>query len=240
MIKEIEKYLNKDTEGGGRLKFFNKVLSFNGDISTKRLLNIGAGRDFLLEKFIGKGCEVIERDTVLESPLLLKKRGASFCVCCDARALPFENNTFDIATSFCVLHHIWPIEESVNELLRVTHGNIHFNEPNCFALTRIGLLFPGPLKHRLKRFYSGDLSRSPYEDTINPYFFKRIVSSAGGECVDLSFQMNSWIPKKSRNIKKFLRIINLILVVLVPLASTHFDAVIMKKQNNSGNNGYSY
>jgi uncharacterized protein YbaR (Trm112 family) len=226
--EKIEEYLKNDIEGGGRLNFFRKVLYFNGDISNKRLLNIGAGRDYILEKFIDKGCEVIEQDIVLESLLLLKKRGASLCVCCDARKLPFVDNTFDISTSFSVLHHIWPIEEPLSELLRVTNGNIHFNEPNYFTLIRIGLLFPSPFKHRLRKFY-GASTHSPYEDSINPYLFKRIVSIEGGECVDLSFAKDSWISKQSFGVKKILRIINLILANLLELTSAHFDAVIRKK-----------
>ncbi|MBN1799623.1 MAG: methyltransferase domain-containing protein [Spirochaetales bacterium] len=227
--EKIEEYLENDSEGGGRLAFFRKVLSFNGDISAKRLLNIGAGRDYLLEKFLDKGCEVIEQDIVLESLVLLKNRGARLCVCCDARKLPFADNAFDMATSFNVLHHIWPVQEPVGELLRVTNGNIHCNEPNYFALIRLGLVFPGPLRRRLKKFYAGGRNHSPYEDSINPYLFKRIVAIAGGVCADLAFAKDSWIAKQSFGVKKILRIINLILVNIVSLTSAHFDAVIRKK-----------
>ena len=193
-LPQIEKYLKNDNEGGGRLQFFDE------------------------------GCEVIEQDIILESLLLLKNRGASFCVCSDARSLPFANNTFDIATSFGVLHHIWPIEQTIAEWLRVTSGNVHFNEPNYFALTRAALLLPSPIKRKLKQYCLGDYSHSPYEDTINPYLFKKIA-----KVIYLSFPRSSWISSQSKGIKKVLRMINLLLVNLFPLMSSHFDTVIKKK-----------
>ncbi len=228
--ENVEECLRNDADNRHRLQFFNRVVSFCNDIP-KRMLNIGAGRDLLLEKFLDHGYEVVEQDILLESLLTLKKRGASFCVCCDVRALPFDDNAFDIGTSFEVLHHIQPIEEPIAELLRVISGDIHFNEPNYFALIRAAFLFPGFLKRKLKRFYQGDYVQSPYEDSINLYLFRRIVASLDGEIVDLSFNKDSWIPKQSVGVKRLLRIANLILVNLVSLASAHFDAVVIKKQN---------
>ncbi len=234
--KKIEKILFEDDAGGGRIGFFNKVLSScGGDYSNKFLLNIGAGRDFLLERFIEAGFRVIEQDIVLESLLLLKERGASFCVCSDARVLPFKDNVFHIATSFEVLHHIWPIEQPILELMRVTSGYVHLDEPNVFALTRAALLLPNPIKYRLKRFYSGDYSHSPYETCINPYAFYEIVRRHHFQLMDLSFTRSSWIPKNSRGMKKLLRRINLVLAKIFPLLSSHFRGVIKKQGNDLGN-----
>ena len=233
---KIEKYLEGDNEGGGRLKFFRRVMSFchvaGYNVKGKRLLNIGAGRDFLLEKFLDEGWDVVEQDIILESLLLLKKRGASFCVCSDARFLPFASNIFDVTTSFEVLHHIWPIEYPIAELLRVTCGNVHFNEPNYFALTRIALLLPGSIKRWLKNYYSGNLSHSPYEDSINPYLFRKIVKSNFAEIIDLSFMKSSWISNRSKGMKKVLRLVNLLLANLFPLVSSHFDSVVKKKNES--------
>jgi uncharacterized protein YbaR (Trm112 family) len=229
---KIDKYLQNDNEGGGRLNFLSTVLSLNDSTTGKRLLNIGAGRDFLLEKFLNDKCQVIEQDIVLESLLLLRKRGACFCVCSDARFLPFQDNTFDMATSFGVLHHIWPIEQPITELLRVTSGHIYFNEPNYFALTRIALLLPGPIKRRLKQFYTGDYSRSPYEDSINPYSFKKIGKNNSADVIKLSFTKSSWISSESKGIKRLLRTMNILLVNMFPLMSSHFVAVLRKAKKN--------
>ncbi|MBN1794330.1 MAG: class I SAM-dependent methyltransferase [Candidatus Omnitrophica bacterium] len=233
---KIDRFLIEDTEGGGRLRFFERVLSFcNGPIKGRRLLNIGAGRDFLLERFLDIGCGVVEQDIVLEPLYFLKKRGASFCICCDARQLPFRDDTFDITTSFGTLHHIWPIEGPVAELLRVTSGAISLNEPNFFALTRAALLFPDVIKRRLKRFYSGDYSHSPYEAVINPYAFKNIVKSFHGHIRDLSFPRSSWIAKGGRGLKRLLRAVNLCVTAVIPPTSSHFDAVIEKVKSNLNN-----
>lgn len=227
-LGKINQYLMRDIEGGGRLKFLEKVKTFNGNMANKCLLNIGAGRDYLLERFLVEDCEVVEQDIVLEPLLYLKRRGASFCICCDARDLPFDNDTFDIATAFGVIHHIWPLNIPIGELARVTRGNIHINEPNFFALTRLGLLLPGPIKRRLKKFYSGEGSHSPYEKSINPYSLDKIVTDRNCECVDLSFQKDSWIGQNSL-LKKILWMMNMLLVNLMPLFSAHFDMVFTKK-----------
>ena len=227
-LTKIDEYLEHDKEGGGRLAFFDKVKSLAGGISNKSLLNIGAGRDYLLERFLNADCRVVEQDIVLEPLVHLKQRGADFCVCCDARRLPFKDNTFDLATSFSVLHHIWPIETPVAELLRVTMGYVHFNEPNFYAFTRLGLLLPGPIKHWLKKLYSGEGSHSPFEKSIDPYSLSKIITHKNGECVDLTFQKDSWIGKND-HLKKVLWAINMIVVQTLPLFSAHFDMVIRQK-----------
>lgn len=225
----IENFLIHDKEGGGRLKFFNKVLSYSdGSLSNKYLLNIGAGRDFLLENFLEAGYKVVEQDIVLEPLFFLKERGASFCCCCDARSLPFKDDIFNVSTSFGVLHHIWPIEQSLAELLRVTFGNIHFNEPNYFAFERVAHLLPRHIEYKLKQFHSGNKSRSPYEAVINPYSLKKIVKKHPVQVIELSFPKSSWMSRKSRGIKRLLRMINLMLTRIFPIISSHFDLIIRK------------
>ncbi len=227
----IEEFLARDTEGGGRLGFLDEIRSRVGSLAGKRLLNIGAGRDFLLELLRETGGEVTEQDTVLEPLRLLKGRGAAFCICGDARQLPFKDNSFDIVTSFAVLHHIWPIDRPLAEMLRVLKpgGFAFFNEPNAYALTRAGLLLPKGLKRRLKKMYSGDDTPSPYEHSIDPFKFRRIVTRQGGRVDRLSFKRTSWISPDAAGMKKFLRTLNIAAVRLCPLASSHFSAAVCKR-----------
>lgn len=220
-----EEYLKVHDEGGGKAEFIRRTLALGG---RGRLLNIGAGPDWIMECFLEEGLEVVEQDIVLKSLLLLKSRGASFCVCCDGRTLPFADDTFDVSTAFGVLHHIWPLDEPLSELLRVTSGIIHCNEPNSLALTSAGLYLPGPLKRKLKNWYSGDYSHSPYEKSINPYAFKKIVKGCGGKIVDMHFPRSSWISGKSIGFKKWIRKLNLLLLHILPFISSHFDIVIRK------------
>ena len=228
--ESIEDFLTRDQEGGGRLGFLDEIRSRCENLEGKKLLNIGAGRDFLLERLGERGCEVIEQDTVLEPLGLLKGRGSSFCICGDARRLPFADNSFDIVTSFAVLHHIWPIEEPLAEILRVLKpgGLAFFNEPNAYALTRAALILPNALKRRLKKMYSGDDTPSPYECSINPYQFRRAVRAFGGEVADFSFKRTSWISPDARGLKRILRTVNLAAVRLFPVVSSHFSAMVRK------------
>jgi uncharacterized protein YbaR (Trm112 family)/SAM-dependent methyltransferase len=228
--ENIEEFLSRDTDNGGRLRFLDRIVSFDGSLPRKRLLNIGAGKDFILERLLRQGFEVVEQDIVLESLLLLKKRGASFCVCCDARHLPFKDNSFDVSTSLGVLHHIWPIEEPTSELLRVTSGNIHFNEPNSHALVRAALILPGFIKQRLKRMHSGSGSHSPYEEPINPRIFRRIAKRLGARITDYCLPKSSWIGPDAKGLKKFLRTIDLFAVNIFPVLSSHFDMAIRKRE----------
>ena len=230
--ERIEEFLASDCEGGGRAGFFEEIRKHCPDLSGKKLLNIGAGRDFLLERFTRAGCDVFEQDTVLEPLKLLKARGASFCVCSDARQLPFADNTFDLVTSFAVLHHIWPIEQTLAELLRVLKpgGLACFNEPNAWAITRAALVLPSLLKRKLKRFYSGDDTPSPYERSIGPLKFRRAIRANGGQIAEMSFKRTSWISPQSQGLKKFLRKVNIAAAHLLPITSSHFSALVRKQE----------
>jgi uncharacterized protein YbaR (Trm112 family) len=226
--EELEAYLDGHEEGGGKRAFVRRTLSFARDGSGKRLLNIGAGMDRIMESFLEEGYEVVEQDVVLKSLQFLKSRNAGFCVCCDGRALPFADDTFDVSTSFGVLHHIWPIEEPIGELLRTTHGIVHINEPNSMALTRAALSLPGPIKRRLKEWYSGDYSHSPYEQSISPFLFKKVVERLHGRIVDMFYPRSSWISPKATGLKKAARNANLLMLHVLPFTSSYFDAIISR------------
>lgn len=236
-LKKINNFLQNDIEGGGRLKYFEKViLNSKNLLNEKNLLNIGAGRDFLLEKYLFLGYNVIEQDVILESLIYLKQRGASFCICCDARELPFKNNSFNISTSFATLHHIWPIEKPISELLRVTNGYIHFNEPNYFSLTRVAFILPNYFRQKLKNFYSGDISHSPYEDVINPYLIKKIVQKKNAIIKEFIFTKTSWILDNNNIIKNILRKLNILFAYVFPIFSSHFNAIIYKPLSKQKSN----
>ena len=224
----IEEYLARDTDSGGRLRFLGRVLSLEGNSGGKRLLNIGAGKDLILERLLSNGFNVVEQDIILDSLLLLKQRQAGFCVCCDARALPFKDDSFDVSTSLGVLHHIWPLEEPLSELLRVTTGNVHINEPNSFASTRAALILPGFVKRRMRAIFSGDHTHSPYEQTISPMAFKRLARGLGAQVVDYQFPRSGWIRPGATGMKRVFRIIEQAAVRSIPMLSSHFEIVLRK------------
>jgi SAM-dependent methyltransferase/uncharacterized protein YbaR (Trm112 family) len=231
---KIDRFLERDREGGGRLAFLDEVERYAGGVEGKTLLNIGAGRDLLLERFLERGSFVVEVDVVLEPLVYLRERGAQLCVCCDARRLPFANDTFDFCTSFGSLHHIWPIQDAVSEMIRVTQGHVHLNEPNSFALTRLALRLPPLIRSRLKRWYSEGQSRSPYEDCISPNALRRAVKKSGGRIVRLSFPRSSWMSSDAGGLRRMVRYMNMAAVAVLPFTSSHFDAVIRRSRTAGG------
>lgn len=224
--KRIDHFLERDREGGGRPAFLDEVEHYAGGVDGKRLLNIGAGRDLLLERLLERGCHVTEVDVVLEPLLYLRERGAQSCVCCDARRLPFADNAFDVCTSFGSLHHMWPIRNALSEMLRVTDGHVHLNEPNSLALTRLALLLPRLLRSRLKRWYSEGHSRSPYEACISPTALRRAVQESGGRVVSLTFPRSSWVSGDAVGLRRIVRYANMAAVAVLPFTSSHFNAVV--------------
>jgi SAM-dependent methyltransferase/uncharacterized protein YbaR (Trm112 family) len=222
----IDRFLEQDREGGGRLAFLQEVERFANGVQGKTLLNVGAGRDLLLERFLERDCSVVEVDVVLEPLTYLRRRGAHLCVCCDARRLPFANGAFDVCTSFGSLHHIWPIEDAVREMMRTTRGHVHLNEPNSLALTRLALRLPAPVRNRLKHWYSEGHSRSPYEACIDPRALRRAVVTSGGRVVRFSFPRSSWVSSGASGLRRAVRLANMAAVALLPFTSSHFDVVI--------------
>lgn len=228
----IDAYLERDTEGGGRLAFLRRTRDAAGGLAGRVVLNVGAGRDLLLERFLEEEARVVEVDVVLEPLVRLHRRGADLCVCCDARKLPFEDAAFDVTTSFGTLHHIWPIEEPIAEMIRLTRNHVHVNEPNSYALTRLALRLPSPIRNRLKRWSAGDHSRSPYEGCISPREFVRAVDRAGAEVVSLSYPRSSWIPEGATGLRRAVRTSNMLVLRAFPFASSHFDAVIAARERS--------
>lgn len=133
---EIIKYLREDHEGKRRKLFFEYVKKNETSLQGKTILNVGCGRDFLLELFQKEGACVVEQDIVFDALAGLKSRGAPICICCDLRSLPLLNEFADIVISFGVLHHVHPIREPLSEMIRVLKkgGSIYLDEPNINAL----------------------------------------------------------------------------------------------------------
>ena len=234
-LDKIDRFLEQDREGGGRLAFLERVEKYAGGIDGKIMLNVGAGRDLLLERVLQRGCAVVEVDVVLEPLVRLRERGAHLCVCCDARRLPFSSGAFDCCTSFGSLHHIWPIEGALSEMMRTTNGHVHLNEPNSLALTRLALHLPPALRSRLKRWYSEGHSRSPYEAPIHPKAVRRAVRESGGRVVSLTFPRSSWVSESAAGLRKLVRYVNMAAVAMLPVTSSHFDAVIRSSSVASSN-----
>lgn len=98
------------------------IKSLNSDSSIK-VLDFGAGTGNLSRIFLEKGCVVSACDVSQKSLDVLREKLSSDnlnTVLCDGLKLPFEDNTFDITTTYSVLHHIPDYISALKEMIRVT------------------------------------------------------------------------------------------------------------------------
>ena len=180
--ERIDRYLGDRELGAGRLWFLEQVERAEGGLRGKLVLNVGCGRDLLLEHMLDRGCRLIEQDIVLDSLLAVRKRGAPFCICGDLAELPIADNVADIVTSFGVLHHVWPIRRPLTHVHRVLKpgGAAHFAEPNALALATVNKSFrPGPLFKMLERLQRDWAAPSPFERCINPFVMSGLLREIG-------------------------------------------------------------
>lgn len=98
------------------------IKSVNSNSSVK-VLDFGAGTGNLSRIFLEKGCTVTACDVSQKSLNILKDKLPSNnldTVLYNGLKLPFEDNTFDITTTYSVLHHIPNYISAVKEMIRVT------------------------------------------------------------------------------------------------------------------------
>lgn len=133
----------------------------------KRLLDIGCGTGYVAALYAQGGARVTAVDIAERSVELTKKRLAWKSLEADVRLsnaerLPFEDGTFEVVTSFGVLHHTPDTARALREVHRVLQpgGVTHlmFYHRDSFAYR---VLFP--LKRLLQRSWRG---KTP-QDQVN-------------------------------------------------------------------------
>lgn len=142
------------------------------DIETPHILDVGCGTGRFLRglpdnwRKTGLECraEVIEIARLLGKGHLQIFDGL-------AESLPFENDTFDIVTSFQVLEHVNDPGQAIDEMFRVTKpgGLIYGELPNKWhpREPHIGLIYPQLLPLWLRRPY---IDRFGKVNTTSPEF----------------------------------------------------------------------
>jgi uncharacterized protein YbaR (Trm112 family)/SAM-dependent methyltransferase len=168
---------------GRHKEFFDHVIANEESVKAKVILNVGAGRDPILELFSERGAYVIEQDILLDSLRYLKKRGA-LGVCSDLRCLPMRSGSAHIITSFGVIHHVQPISAPLREMARLlrSSGTLYAHEPNAlFSSRSVEKFVPLWVYRRPYRSLiaaSGpdpfDVGHSPFETAIYP---RALISS---------------------------------------------------------------
>ncbi len=94
------------------------------DSSGKLILEVGCGSGIDSAEFARNGAKIVSTDLTrtgveLTHNLLKENSLPSLVIQCDAKNLPFENETFDCVYSFGVLHHFPEIDAALTEIHRV-------------------------------------------------------------------------------------------------------------------------
>ena len=120
-----EMYLNEERHWwfvGTRNILFSIMDKFVGKDKNTKILDIGCGTGIVMKKLESYG-EAFGIDISDEAILFCIKRGIKNISKANAEKLPFENNYFDLITSFDVLEHIDNAVITVKEIYRTLNMN---------------------------------------------------------------------------------------------------------------------
>lgn len=230
--EEIKRYLEEDREGGGRKRFFEMVKDREISLNKKLILNVGAGRDFLLEEFLEAGALVIEQDIILDALLALQQRGAPG-ICSDLRSLPIKPGSIDIVTSFGTLHHVWPIETPIRETVRIIRpgGALYLNEPNGWAVPVLARSLLDRIPSKLRRMIVAGVmlsghSPAPHEKSISRRQMLRALR-ANGDFPDVG---TMFLHSNSFGMQPALRLLDALVAKMVPPLSSHIFVYARKSK----------
>lgn len=186
----------------------------------RKILDAGCGEGVLVEKYRGKGYDIVGLDLNYSSKYV--KQG-------DIMDMPYRNEAFDVLLCLDVLEHlnISDHEQAMKELFRVTRkgGNIIFSLPNLahFA-SRISFLFTGNL------IRTSDAGRHPGDRPIREFI--RLMEKCNLKILKKNglfptFPLISLITLKATS--KSL-IFHKIYNKLVPLSNICFGNIILTKK----------
>lgn len=112
--------------------------SLMGDLTGKKVLDLGAGDGWNTLRMLSNGACVYAIDISPESIRHIEQcasdyiaQGSCHCYVMDATHMHFEDNSFDIVVGYGILHHILNYEQTIPEILRVLKpdGRAYFVEP---------------------------------------------------------------------------------------------------------------
>jgi len=115
-----------------RIKYF---YSFIGNISKKKLLDVGCGQGYFLSQI--KHSWNTGLDVIQHSPLIKTNN----YICGDGRRLPLKNSSLDVVTCFDIIEHFNPtdLKKLLNEAKRVlkNNGRLYISTPNKYSIFRV-------------------------------------------------------------------------------------------------------
>jgi ubiquinone/menaquinone biosynthesis C-methylase UbiE len=145
---------------GEFLKAHQEQLVFSklGEVSGRKIIDVGAGTGRFTIPFLEKGAHVTACDASEEMLEVLKSKIMSVNLrteVIDAHELPFPDQTFHCAVSFRMLMHVLDWRKALSELCRVSKDWVIFDLP-----PRRGFLRFAPAIHRITK---------PFRRKMQPY-----------------------------------------------------------------------
>lgn len=130
---EKEKYLNSFEQ--------NKLLPMLGDVSDKKVLDIGAGTGRLAVYLQNRGADVTALDVSEKMLEIVKRKNKKVkTVIGNAESLPFDDNYFDIAVAAFLIVHLKDPAKFFDEVYRV------LKDDGIFVVTNINQKDPPLVK----------------------------------------------------------------------------------------------
>ena len=98
-------------------QYFTGIL---GDLSGKKVLDIGCGSGRITRKLLDKGADLVAADISEEMLKRLKKKFRNLTtIKADIEDLPFEDNSFDVVVATFVIVHLKDLQKAFDEVYRV-------------------------------------------------------------------------------------------------------------------------
>lgn len=166
-----------------------KVVEFAKVPPGSTIIEVGAGTGHFLSQFAGVAATLIGVDVTPE--MLIRRPEGMHAVIGDGSALPFRNDSIDVAACAQMLHHVWEPVEILREMGRVARP-----EGRVLVVDQIATEDPGEAAALTEletiRDPSHALSRSPSE-------MRELLRSAGLTVVDeriteAADRFSKWTP----------------------------------------------
>jgi SAM-dependent methyltransferase len=196
---------------------------FEGIPREARILDVGAGEGSMVERYRGRGYDVLGVDSAYESETVRRA---------DLLSLPFEAESFDVALCLDVLEHVELLdqEKAISEIARVMRpgARLFLTVPNLAHLhSRLRFLLTGKLtRTSAVERHPGDRPLAEYLDLVEEQGFT--IEARGGifPTVPLAFRAVNRHPGE-------LGWLVSLLDAIVPFPSLRFLATVEARKKKS-------